>query len=96
MSRCRKVSGLVKNEIATRHAHIYLVGQRPHKLSANVLAHLQSPTNVVLLSVASIWEMQIKHQLGKLPLRLPLTDIIEDQRQNNGIILLPNNRCCGK
>jgi PIN domain nuclease of toxin-antitoxin system len=33
--------------------------------------------------------MQIKHQLGKLPLRLPLADIIENQRQNNGIILLP-------
>lgn len=61
----------------------------PFKLSANVLTQLQSPSNTILLSVASIWEMQIKHQLGKLPLRLPLTRIIEEQQQNNGIILLP-------
>ena len=61
----------------------------PQKLSATVLTQLQSPNNIIFLSVASIWEMQIKHQLGKLPLRLPLTDIIEDQRQNNGIIFLP-------
>jgi Uncharacterized protein conserved in bacteria len=69
------------------HAFIWWDSE-PHKLSATVLAHLQSPANTVLLSVASIWEMQIKHCLGKLPLRLPLADIIEDQRQNNAILLL--------
>lgn len=70
------------------HAFIWWDSE-PHKLSATVLAHVQSPTNVILLSVASIWEIQVKHQLGKLPLRLPLAKIIEDQRQNNGIVLLP-------
>ena len=61
----------------------------PQKLSATVLTQLQSSNNTIFLSVASIWEMQIKHQLGKLPLRLPLADIVEDQRQNNNITLLP-------
>ena len=61
----------------------------PQNLSATVITELQSQHNVILLSVASIWEMQIKHHLGKLPLRLPLADIIKDQQQNNGIILLP-------
>lgn len=70
------------------HAFIWWDSE-PHKLSAFALAHLQSPTNLILLSVASIWEMQIKHQLGKLPLRLPLADIINGQQQSNGIVLLP-------
>ncbi|MDQ3013808.1 MAG: type II toxin-antitoxin system VapC family toxin, partial [Acidobacteriota bacterium] len=70
------------------HTFIWWDSQ-PHKLSATVSAHLQSPLNIILLSVASIWEMQIKHQLGKLPLRLPLADIIKGQQQSNGIVLLP-------
>ncbi len=61
----------------------------PHKLSSNALAHLQNPVNVIFLSVASVWEMQIKNQLGKLQLRLPLADIVEGQKQNNGLIELP-------
>jgi PIN domain nuclease of toxin-antitoxin system len=41
------------------------------------------------LSVASIWEMQIKLQLGKLSLKLPLAVVIEGQRQTNGVEVLP-------
>jgi PIN domain nuclease of toxin-antitoxin system len=39
--------------------------------------------------VASVWEMQIKQQLGKLSLRLPLADLIADQQKTNGIEILP-------
>lgn len=42
-----------------------------------------------MISIASVWEMQIKLQLGKLKLNLPLADIIASQRQTNGIQLLP-------
>jgi PIN domain nuclease of toxin-antitoxin system len=42
-----------------------------------------------LLSVASVWEMQIKLQLGKLRLQLPLVEVIEGQRQTNGVEMLP-------
>jgi PIN domain nuclease of toxin-antitoxin system len=42
----------------------------------------------LMLSVASIWEMQIKNQLGKLQLRVPLPEIIREQREN-GIEILP-------
>ena len=38
--------------------------------------------NELFLSLASIWEMQIKHQLGRLQLRLPLATIIDEQRRN--------------
>ena len=44
---------------------------------------------MVLLSVASVWEMQIKLQLGKLKLSLPLAELIESQRQTNNIEMLP-------
>jgi PIN domain nuclease of toxin-antitoxin system len=56
----------------------------PAKLSAPALAALRDPANEVWLSVASVWEMVIKAQLGKLTLRLPLADIVM-QQQGNGL-----------
>ena len=43
---------------------------------------------MVLLSVASAWEMQIKLQLGKLNLRLPSGEVIASQQQTNDIQIL--------
>jgi PIN domain nuclease of toxin-antitoxin system len=60
----------------------------PNKLPSQVLALCQDQANEMLLSVASIWEMQIKLQLGKLQLKLPLEEIIEGQRQTNNIQIL--------
>lgn len=60
----------------------------PAQLSAPVLAALRDPANEVWLSVASVWEMVIKAQLGKLSLRLPLGDIVQ-QQQANGLQILP-------
>jgi PIN domain nuclease of toxin-antitoxin system len=54
----------------------------PAQLSAVALAALRDPTNDVFLSVACVWEMVIKAQLGKLTLRLPLVDIVSQQRAN--------------
>jgi PIN domain nuclease of toxin-antitoxin system len=61
----------------------------PTRLSAQAMALCQDRENVLLLSVASVWEMQIKLQLGKLKLNLPLADVIESQRQVNNIQVLP-------
>jgi PIN domain nuclease of toxin-antitoxin system len=60
----------------------------PAKLSARVLQILQDPATTLLLSVASLWEMQIKQQLGKLTLRVPLADIVAGQQQTNGLQVL--------
>ena len=57
----------------------------PSKLSSKALALCQDRTNTVLLSVVSVWEMQIKSQLGKLKLSLPLAEMVETQRQANSI-----------
>jgi len=44
------------------------------------------------LSVVSVWEMQIKLQLSKLRLALPLKDIIESQQQTNSIEICAGTR----
>jgi PIN domain nuclease of toxin-antitoxin system len=61
----------------------------PTKLSAVALALCSDPANELIVSVASLWEIQIKRQLGKLDLRLPLADIVSDQQETNGITVLP-------
>jgi PIN domain nuclease of toxin-antitoxin system len=59
----------------------------PGQLSALALASLRDPANEIWLSVASVWEMIIKAQLGKLSLQLPLGDIVA-QQQSNGLRVL--------
>jgi PIN domain nuclease of toxin-antitoxin system len=60
----------------------------PSQLSARALAAIRDPANEVWLSVASVWEMVIKAQLGKLTLRIPLAEIVR-QQQANGLQVLP-------
>ena len=50
----------------------------PAKLSAKARTTMADPANRLFLSVASVWEMQIKNQLGKLPLRLPLEQLVDE------------------
>jgi PIN domain nuclease of toxin-antitoxin system len=61
----------------------------PAKLSPQALALCQDRQNSLLLSVASVWEMQIKLHLGKLKLTLPLAELIESQQQVNNLEILP-------
>lgn len=68
--------------------HVFLWwDSEPEKLPQRVLNSLQNPENTLVLSVVSIWEMQIKIQLGKLSVKMPLAELIEQQRQN-GIEIL--------
>lgn len=60
----------------------------PGKLSPKVTEIAGDPQNILFLSLASVWEMQIKLQLGKLTLPAPLTAIIRNQRKTNRIKLL--------
>jgi PIN domain nuclease of toxin-antitoxin system len=52
------------------HAFIWWSSE-PEKLSKKVLAAFEESGNELTLSVASIWEMQIKVQLGKLDITDP-------------------------
>ncbi|HEY6804879.1 MAG TPA: type II toxin-antitoxin system VapC family toxin [Pyrinomonadaceae bacterium] len=70
--------------------HIFLWwADHPEKLSQRMLSALEDETNELLLSVASVWEMQIKIQLGKLKLSLPLETLIKNQQETNALSLLP-------
>ncbi len=61
----------------------------PERLPPRLLALCEDPDNALVLSVASIWEIQIKVQLGKLDLDRPLANIVEGHLLENQIELLP-------
>ena len=61
----------------------------PGLLSATVLALCLDPSVVLYLSLVSLWEIQIKSGLGKLPLSLPLAEIVRDQQAQHSLQLLP-------
>jgi PIN domain nuclease of toxin-antitoxin system len=70
------------------HAFIWWASE-PQRLSQKVLTLCQDRANALMISVASIWEMQIKLQLGRLRLTLPLRNLIESQQQANNLQVLP-------
>ncbi len=61
----------------------------PERLSVRALQACREPSNALLISVASLWEMQIKYQGGKLTLHRPLKTILDDHVRAGTIILLP-------
>ena len=61
----------------------------PAKLSGPALALCTDSAHDLVVSVASLWEIQIKRQLGKLDLRLPLGEIVAHQQETNGVTILP-------
>lgn len=61
----------------------------PEKLSDSASALFADSSNTLVISIASLWEMQIKIGLGKLRLALPLQTLIEMQSDANAIEILP-------
>jgi PIN domain nuclease of toxin-antitoxin system len=61
------------------------------KLSANARTLLQDSGNILLLSAASVWEIGVKHALGRLPLPNDLTpaEFVPEARSRNGVDTLP-------
>lgn len=63
----------------------------PHKLSNRVAMEFLNPANVLFLSMASVWEIQIKIQIGKFKFKDPPADVIAEQRKVNSLQVLPIN-----
>ncbi len=61
----------------------------PQKLPVSILDALQSQDNALVLSVASVWEMQMKVQLGRLVLPLPAREFVAVQCAVNDIEIFP-------
>jgi PIN domain nuclease of toxin-antitoxin system len=60
----------------------------PDRLSAKVNELIADENNNLFISIASIWEIQIKLQTQKLTLDLPLSTLVKDLQQNSGIQIL--------
>jgi PIN domain nuclease of toxin-antitoxin system len=58
------------------------------RLSPAALAACKDLSNTLMLSVVSAWEMQIKAQLSKLTLLIPLATMIDRELNVNGLTLL--------
>lgn len=70
------------------HVFLWLM-YKSHKLSDLALKTCKDSNNRLYLSIASLWEMQIKHQLGKLELCVSLEEMIEEESQTNDLQILP-------
>ncbi len=68
------------NLLLDTHAFVWWDSDKA-QLSRSALQACQNPQNNLFLNLASVWEMQIKAQLGKLSLRLPLRDLVRDHRR---------------
>lgn len=61
----------------------------PQKLSAQTLAALLDKSNDLYLSLASLWEMQIKVQIKKLAFKRGLKATLEMHKIQNNLQILP-------
>jgi len=76
------------NLLLDTHAFIWWATE-PEKLSLEARTQCEDANNNLLLSLASIWEMQIKLQLGKLKLDEPLRTFVEYQQEADDLRILP-------
>lgn len=72
------------------HAFLWL-NDDSERLSQTVKDLCNAGTHEFYLSIASPWEMQIKNQLGKLSLAMPIAELVTKNTQENNIQLLPIN-----
>lgn len=72
------------------HAFLWL-NDDSERLSQTVKELCSSGEHEFYLSIASPWEMQIKFQLGKLSLAMPIEELVNKNTQENNIKLLPIN-----
>ncbi len=76
------------NLLLDTHAFIWSFSNTK-RLSPTVAKEFKNPANQIFLSVASIWEMQIKIKLGKMIFNDTLENIVAEQQTVNNIQILP-------
>lgn len=72
------------------HTFIWYVTDNP-RLSAHVKLLIEDENNEKLVSIASIWEMAIKHSIGRLNFTLPFMEFVRQQLTVSNIGLLEIN-----
>ncbi|MFZ4827354.1 MAG: type II toxin-antitoxin system VapC family toxin [Phototrophicaceae bacterium] len=76
------------NVLLDTHVFIW-VASDVSQLSEKAYHLIRDPEHVKWLSLVSVWEMQIKSQMGKLILQKPLGELIEEQQEQNSLQVLP-------
>jgi PIN domain nuclease of toxin-antitoxin system len=70
------------------HSFLWFVTDDP-QLSANAQALVADPTNEIVVSPASYWEVAIKVSIGKYPLDLPFGQFFTQGIEGNDFSILP-------
>jgi PIN domain nuclease of toxin-antitoxin system len=73
------------------HTLLWFVWAEP-QLSPTAKAAILDDANSVFVSVASLWELAIKVNIGKLSLDIPLNDFLHEAVDANGFEVLPIER----
>ena len=60
----------------------------PQRIPDRIMSIVTDPANNLRLSLVSVWEMQIKIQLGKLELQDSLQQILTTQHSDNNLQIL--------
>lgn len=76
------------NLLLDSHTFIWMHNE-PSKLSTRAAMEIVVLSNSLFLSIASIWEIQIKIQIGKFNFKDSLADVIAKQQKSNGLQILP-------
>ena len=61
----------------------------PRRLSPTAADAIEDGANEVFVSVVSAWEIEIKRAKGKLPIQVPLSDALSEQRFKTLPVTLP-------
>ena len=59
------------------------------QLPKGVRSMVSDPAHEVYVSTASIWEISVKHHVGRLPLPQPPERFCPEQRERHGFLSLP-------
>ena len=81
------------NLLLDTHAFIWWDSDKA-QLSSRALSAFFDLRNQLFLSIVSVWEMQIKAQLGKLTLRLPLGELVAGHRRKGLLIASMESKMC--
>ena len=76
------------NILLDSHTLIWFSQNSP-QLSSSAIEILEDRNNLLFLSLVSVWEIQIKVQLGKLNLDISLSELVKDQTKINDVQILP-------
>ena len=78
------------NLLLDTHSFLWFI-TNDRRLSVETAEAIRDSSTEVYLSVASVWEIVIKHGLGKMPLPAPPETFLTEQRSAHGIRTLSND-----